>query len=83
MPKPLVPKLSGDEGMERLTQRWPTGDEGIELAVAVTSQNHHPSVEVLNRETESVKFNSDKVVTSKRTNRDQIFDKTRSNGNIT
>jgi hypothetical protein len=66
MAKPLVPKISGGGGVERLT--GPTGDERIELAIAVTSQNHRPSVKVLNRKTESVKFNSDRIMTSQRAN---------------
>ena len=54
----------------------------IELVGAVTSVEHHPRASVLNRKTTFIKFNSNRIFTCKRTNRNKIFNNFRRNENI-
>lgn len=46
----------------------------VELVWAVTSAKNHPCTGILNRKTDFVKFDSNKIFTSKRTNRNKILD---------
>ena len=43
---------------------------GIKLVRAITSVKHHPGTGVLHRKTNTVKFNSKRILTSKTTNGD-------------
>ena len=44
----------------------------VELVGTITSVEHHPDTGVLDRKTTHVKFNSDRVITSKGTNGNKI-----------
>ena len=46
----------------------------VELVGAITSVKNHPGTGVLYRKTTFVKFNGNRIFTSKTTNRDKIFD---------
>ena len=46
--------------------------EGVEIIVAVAAKGHLPKVEILNGETQSVKFDKTMVVASKLTNRKKV-----------
>ena len=45
----------------------------VQVIGAVTSVEYHPCTGVLHRETKAIKFNSERIVTCKTTNRDKIF----------
>ena len=47
----------------------------VELAMAVTSEEHRMCWKILGRKTKWVKFDTDIVVPSKSTNGDEVFDK--------
>lgn len=47
----------------------------VEVASAVTSEDHRPSGNILDRKTEWVKFHRDIVVACKGTNRNEILNK--------
>ena len=49
----------------------------IKLARAVTSVEHHPGPGVFDTKTKTVKFNSNRIFTSKRFNRNKVFNKMR------
>ena len=56
-----MPKVdAGDGGGENL---WRSRDQGVQLAVAITSEDHRSSWKILDRKTERVKLNGDIVVT--------------------
>ena len=46
------------------------GVHWIKLVRAITSVKHHPGTGVLHRKTNTVEFNSKRILTSKTTNRD-------------
>src|SRR4051812_19350193 len=49
----------------------------IELVRAVTSVEHHPGPGVLDTKTKTIKLNSNRIFTSKRFNRNKVFNKMR------
>ena len=61
--------MSGGGGGWRVNQ--------VELVRAVTSVEYHTSTGVLHRKTTPFKFNSDRIFTSNRTNRDKSFNEIR------
>jgi hypothetical protein len=61
MPQAIVPEVDGSE-----TQR-------IEIARAVTAEKNRLAAKILDGETKRVKFNRDRIIASKTTNRNQIF----------
>jgi hypothetical protein len=46
----------------------------VERTGAIASKNHGPGEKILHRETIGIKFNRDRVISCKLTNRDKIFD---------
>ena len=54
----------------------------VELVRAITSVEYHPYTGVLHRKANIVKFNSNRVLTSKATNRDKVGNKVRRDENI-
>lgn len=74
MTKTSVPKIdaSGEGG-------WTGGGGGggvhrVELVGAITSVENHPCTGVLHRKTNSVKFDSNRILTSETTNRNEVCD---------
>jgi hypothetical protein len=53
---------AGDRGSVELRRGW---DQGVQLAMAITSEDHRTSGKILDRKTERVKFNGNIVVTYK------------------
>jgi hypothetical protein len=68
MPKPEMPQLGGVD-VQRLMEWSRAGAERVQIAVAVTSEDHRPRLQILNGETECVKFDSNRILASKSTNR--------------
>jgi hypothetical protein len=54
----------------------------VQIAGAVTAVEKHPSTTILNRKTRSVKFHRNIVITSKRTNRNEVVNELRRNNDI-
>jgi hypothetical protein len=80
MSKVLVPEVSrGRAGEECRRRRW---RQRVQLALAVTSENLHAGGKVLNRETKRVKFNGYIIVSSERSNGNQVLNERRRNQNI-
>jgi len=65
--KSLVPQVCRDGG-EAVVGCRGRRVQWIEIALAVTAENHRLGVPILNRETTIVKFNCDRIVTCKSTN---------------
>lgn len=78
MAEALVPKVGGDGGGEAVTG-W---DEGVEIAGGVTSEKHHLGGQILNRKMVRIKFNRNRIVASKSTNRNEIFNERRGDENV-
>jgi hypothetical protein len=72
MSKPLMPQVhdgySGDSGYSGDESLWGRQCQRVELAMAVTSEEHRMGCKILDRKTERVKFNTNIVVPSKTTN---------------
>ena len=45
----------------------------VQVILVVTSVEYHPCTGVLHRETKTIKFNGERIVTCKTMNRDKIF----------
>jgi hypothetical protein len=73
MTKTGMPKVdaSGEGGRTRGGSGG--GVHWVELIGAITVVENHPSTGVLHRKTNGVKFNSDRILTSKTTNRNEVF----------
>jgi hypothetical protein len=66
MTQTQMPQVNaGDRGSVELGRRW---DQGVQLAMAITSEDHRTSGNILDRKTKRVKFNGNIVVTCKCTN---------------
>lgn len=61
MPQAIVPEVDG------------SGTQRIEIAKAVTTEENRLAAKILDGETERVKFNRDRIIASKTTYRNQIF----------
>ena len=57
--------------------------EGVEWAGAIASKNHGPGKKILHRKTIWIKFNGTRVIGSKLTDGDKIFDYLWNNEDIT
>jgi hypothetical protein len=83
MTKTTMPKLGGGGGEESEGGAWSgRGGEGVELAIAIASNDHVLGEKVLNRKTEGVKFNGTFIVNRKTTSRDQVFDNMRNKKHV-
>lgn len=71
MPQAIVPEVDG--GMEARNKWRGSGTQRIEIARAVTAEENRLAAKILDGETERVKFNRDRIIASKTTNRNQIF----------
>ena len=56
--------------------------EGIEITVTIAPGDHVLGLKILHRKTKRIKFNGTKIVTSKTSNRNKIFDDVRGDKNI-
>lgn len=54
MPQTLMLEVDAGSDGRVGCRRW--GDQGVELAMAFTKEDHRPSGKILNRETEGVKL---------------------------
>jgi len=74
MTKPLMPQIDGGcQGDECLYgQRMQR--QRVKVAMAITSEEHRLCWKILDRKTKRVKFNTNIVVPSQATNRNEIFD---------
>ena len=76
MAQPCMPKIyAGREGDRRGGGSGGSGGgvHRIEIIRVVTSVQNHLCTGVLHRETKTIKFNSERIVTCKTTNGDKIF----------
>ena len=72
MPQALMPELDGWSGSQVSLRR--VGWQRVEFAVAITLEELRAGGKIPNGKTKRVKFNTDIVVPSKATNRNEIFD---------
>ena len=77
MTQMCMPKIyAGGEGDRRGGGGGGGGGGGVhrvEIIGAVTSVQNHPCTGVFHRETKTIKFNSERIITSKTMNGDKIF----------
>lgn len=71
MPQAIVPEVDG--GMEARNKWRGSETQRIEIARAVTAEKNRLAAKILDGETKRVKFNRDRIIASKTTNRNQIF----------
>ena len=72
MSQASVPKVHTDGEGDRRGGGGGGWVDWVELVGAITSVEHHPGTGVLDRKTTHVKFNGDRVITSKGTNGNKI-----------
>ena len=72
MSQASVPKIHTDGEGDRRGGGGGGWVDWVELVGAITSVEHHPGTGVLDRKTTHVKFNGNRVITSKRTNGNKI-----------
>jgi hypothetical protein len=75
----LVPQLLGDGG-EVGVRGW--SHDWVQIAIRVTAQDHPLCLPILNRETTSIKFNVNWIVTTQGFDRYEVFDKVGRNKNV-
>ena len=75
MSQASVPKIHTDGEGDRRGVGGGGWVDRVNLVGAITSVEHHPGTVVLDRKTTHVKFNGDRIITSKRTNENKIGNK--------
>ena len=82
MPKALVPQVGRSDAGEDARGGEFGPHNRVEVAVGITSENHHPGSKVLDRETARVKFNSYWGISTELTNRKEILNDGRTDDDI-
>lgn len=67
--KTLVPKVGGDGGGEAVMRRH----KSVEITGRITSEKHRPCGQILNRKAMRVKFDGNRIITSKDAYRNKFF----------
>ena len=74
-----MPKGGGVGGGNQGVEGDTGGGVRVEIARTIAPENYRLGMKILHRETSRVKFNRDTIITSEFSNRDKIFNDTRSN----
>jgi hypothetical protein len=73
MTETSMPKVDASSEGGRTRGGSGGGVHWVELVGAITAVENHPGTGVLHRKTNCVKFNSNRILTSKTTNRNEVF----------
>lgn len=76
MSQPQMPQVDGGRGSNKSLRRR-RRRQRVQVAGAITSEEHRPSRQILDGKTEWIKLNSHIVVSCKRSNRNKILNERR------